>query len=84
MAFLKNIFYTRKILDDKPFMFFFLNEANHIKCFSMLHKVRYGTQDILYWTLTPFQPEKFQLELSQYSESLGTKIVARLQSSGLD
>ena len=36
MAFLKNIFDSRKILDDKPFMFFFLNPANHIKFFSVI------------------------------------------------
>ena len=38
MAFLRNIFDTRKILDDKPFMFFFLNPANHIEIVSVISK----------------------------------------------
>ena len=38
MAFLKNIYDTRKILDDKPFMFFFLNSANHIEFFAVILK----------------------------------------------
>ena len=36
MAFLRNIFDTRKILDDKPFMFFFLNPTNHMESFSVI------------------------------------------------
>ena len=38
MVFLRNIFDTRKILDDKPFMFFFLNPANHTEFFSEISK----------------------------------------------
>ena len=38
MAFLKNIFDARKILDDKPFIFFLLNPANHIEFFSVISK----------------------------------------------
>ena len=38
MAFLKIIFNSRKKLDDKTFMFFFLNPANHIEFFSMILK----------------------------------------------
>ena len=38
MAFSKNIFNTRKILDEKPFMLFFLNPANHIEYFSVILK----------------------------------------------
>ena len=38
MAFLKNIFDTRKILDDRPIMFFFLNPANHIEFFSVISR----------------------------------------------
>ena len=38
MAFLRNIFDTRKISDEKPFMFFFLNPANHIESFSVISK----------------------------------------------
>ena len=48
MVFLENIFDTKKILDGKLFMFFFLNAANHIEFFfailthfrSMLHLCR--------------------------------------------
>ena len=48
MVFLKNIFDTKKILDGKLFMFFFLNATNHIEFFfailthfqSMLHLCR--------------------------------------------
>ena len=39
MTFLKNIFDTRNILDDKPFMFYFLNPANHIEFFSAILKL---------------------------------------------
>ena len=39
MAFLENIFHTKKILDDRPFMFFFLNLANHIEFFSKILKL---------------------------------------------
>ena len=38
MAFLKNIFHSRKTLDGKPFMFFFLNPVNHIEFFSVILK----------------------------------------------
>ena len=38
MAFLRNIFDTKKILNDKPFLFFILNTANHIEVFSMISK----------------------------------------------
>ena len=38
MAFFKNTFDTRKILDGKPLMFFFLNPANHIEFFSVIWK----------------------------------------------
>ena len=36
MDFLKNIFETRKILDDKPFKFFFPNPVNRIQFFSVI------------------------------------------------
>ena len=39
MAFLRSIFNTRKILGDKPFVFFFLNLANHIELFSVISKL---------------------------------------------
>ena len=38
MAFFKNIFDTRKILDDKPFIFVFVNPANNIDFFSIISK----------------------------------------------
>ena len=38
MVFLKNFFDTRKILNDKPFMFFFQNPANQIELFSVILK----------------------------------------------
>ena len=38
ITFLRNIFDTKKILDDKPFMFSFLNPANHIEFFSVILK----------------------------------------------
>ena len=38
MAILKTIFDTRKILNDKPFLSFFLNPANHIEFFSVILK----------------------------------------------
>ena len=38
MAFLKIIFDTKKILDDNPFVFFFLNAANHMEFFSVVLK----------------------------------------------
>ena len=38
MAFLKIIIDTKKILDDKPFVFFFLNPANHMEFFSVILK----------------------------------------------
>ena len=38
MALLKNIFDTRKNLDDKPFMFFFLNPPDHVEFFSAVLK----------------------------------------------
>ena len=38
LTFLKNIFDTRKIFDDKPFMFFFLNPACRIDFFSVFLK----------------------------------------------
>ena len=38
MAFLRNSFDNRKILDGKPFMFFFLNPANHIELSSVISK----------------------------------------------
>ena len=36
VTFLKYIFHTRKTLDDKSFIFFFLNPANHIAFFSVI------------------------------------------------
>ena len=47
MAFLKNIFHTRKILDHKHFMFFFLNPANHIEFFSVILKSEMDPECIL-------------------------------------
>ena len=38
IAFLKNIFDTRKILDGKPLMFFFLNPANDTEFFPTIWK----------------------------------------------
>ena len=38
IAFLRNIFDTKKILDDKPFMFSFLNPVNHMEFFSVILK----------------------------------------------
>ena len=38
MIFLRNIFDTRKILDRKHFMFFFLNPANHMESFPVMSK----------------------------------------------
>ena len=38
MTILKNIFYTRKIFNNKSFMFFFLDPAIHIEFFSVISK----------------------------------------------
>ena len=65
---LKNIFDTRKIFDDKPFIFFFLNAANQIKFLSVISdiKLRYGPRIHFTEHEPPLQSEKFQPELSQY------------------
>ena len=53
IAFLKNIFDTRKILDGKPLMFFFLNPANDTEFFPM-YESQVWIQDVFYRTLTLF------------------------------
>ena len=59
MALLKNIFDTRKILYDKPFMFFLLNSTNHIEFFSVVLKsdmvpgcILLNINPILIWEIT--------------------------------
>ena len=81
---LKKIFYTRKTLENKPFVLFFPITSS----FSLWCQSQMWIQGVFYWTLTLFQSEKFQPEHSQYKccswESLSNKIViARLYSLGL-
>ena len=47
MVFFKNIFETRKILSDKPFMFYFLNPANQIEFSSVILKLHVASGYIL-------------------------------------
>ena len=44
---------------------FFLNPTNHIRIFSVIFESNIDT-GYTHWRLTLFQPEKFQLKLSQY------------------
>ena len=65
MAFLKSIFDTREILDDRLLMLFYINLANHIKFFSVILKSDVDPECILL-NINPFQSEKFQPEPSHY------------------
>ena len=86
MVFLKNIFDVRKILDDKPFMFFFVNPANHLEMFSEVLKLDMDPGYILL-NINPIPIREiptraFPVWVSYVAnlESLSTKIVvARLQ-----
>ena len=86
MAFFKNIFDTRKILNDKHFRFSFLYPANRIEFFSVVLKSDLGC---VLLNINPFPigeiPTKvFPVWVFYVTESLCTKIVvARLESAGL-
>ena len=89
MAILKTIFDTRKILNDKPFLSFFLNPANHIEFFSVILKSDMEP-GCIFLNINPISIKKNtnqslpSISVSCNWESLCTKIVAaRLYASGL-
>ena len=63
-----SIFLTWPLIKE-PFIWhdfmFFLNPANHIKFLSVILEPDINP-GYIYWTITSFQLEKFQLKLSQY------------------
>ena len=85
MAFLKNIFDTRKILDETLSMFLFL-PANHIEFFSVMSKSDMEPRHILL-NISPIPtreiPNKVFLECVFYVIEKVFVLKARLQWSGL-
>ena len=90
MAVLKNILDTRKILDDKPFMLFFLNPANHIDFFSVILMSDMDSGSF-FLNINPIPireilTKAFPVSVFHVIEKvcvLTSIVVARLQSSGL-